>query len=561
MNKKHRDLKLSSVAFSAIESNYHDDWKDLELLYRSKHSKEFIELAEEQERSHLFIPLGKSTIDILDSIFSSAFFGAGNPLEITKNEADESQIASCLNVLVDYYYKTAKPYISLNMAFSSAARFGLGAVLPYWCDVKKLPITKFIPATDLAFDVDALTRDEIQYTTYRFKQTKQDIAAKIENKFYNKATKKNRDDILGSKYDQDDQKYKRVLVTEVYSVNALGTYTVRSFINKILVREEDFKKNPIKHGFLAAVLPTIDTTLQDDQCAAVGESALAVIQELVKELNQKRNQIVDINECIIDPYTMVGDDADIAPDDAGRIKGTVNVGNPDKVKRFPPTSPHNIENEVALLLKDVDDASAINGMQRGQTSTSDRRPASAMAMINANSSARLSNMATTINDTLFNDWAEAFVRDIYVNAPDELIVEKFGSNPLGSFGLRQEMDYVVNVNFGQSINRDVKISELTMLLQMLNGREDAEVMPVIAEVLKLILGDAYDIGAIFPPVLGDGGDELPAGSVGEEAFSPVGESAELTNAEQQGGIITLGSGTGDARDDQHDESAAAQNQI
>lgn len=566
--KRHRDLDLSAKAFDNMERNYHTKWKEYEELYNSKHSKEFIKLAKEQERSYLFIPVAKSTLDILDSIFGEAFFGAGNPIEIIKNEDKEAGVASVLNVLTSHYYKKSKPYIALNMAFSSGSRFGLGAVLPYWCNGRELPITRFIPPTKIAFDTEALTRDELQFVTYRFKQTYQDVIEKVTGKknkrFYNKITLKDLDRLLELKYDSDENRYKRVQITEVYSVKEDGTYICRSFIKERLVREADFRKNPIKHGFLAYVLPTVWEELEDNQCAGVGESILEVIKELVRELNQKRNQIVDLNEQLIDPYTMVGDEADIDPDDAGRIKGVVNVGNPEKVKRFPPTSSFPIEKEVALLSQDIDDATAINGMQRGQTSSSDRRAAAAMAMINANSSARLSKMATTINDTLFNDWAEAFVRDIYLNAPDKVVLELCGQDGLdvlGKKGTRKEIDYLVNVNFGQSINREAKISELTMLLQMLNGREDADVMPILMEVLKLILGDGFDGETIFARVLGDARDVASPNGVRGEAAATAGSGYDETAGVTGTGLIPFGASQGDFNNAGGNQSAAASNEI
>jgi len=557
--KKHRDLELSNKAFSQMESNYHTKWIDLERLYKSKHKKKYIELAKKYERSHIFVPLAKSTIDILDAIFTEAFFSSGNPIEITKNEEKESEIASCLNVLVDHYYKLSKPYSALSMAFSSASRFGLGAVLPFWDNNKKIPVTRFVPATKIAFDTEALTRDEIQYVSYKFKQTKQDIHQKVKDGFYAKVKEKDLNTILGSQYKKEKEKYKRIDVVEVYSLQTNGKYKVRTFIKERLMREVEFKKCPIKHGFLTAVLPTIDENIQDNQSAGVGESMLDIMQNIVQELNQKRNQIIDINEQLIDPYTMVGDNADVDPDDAGRIKGVVNVGDPEKVKRFPPTTSFPIEKEVAVLKEDLNDLTAINGMQRGETSVSDRRGASAMAMINANSSSRLSKMATTINDTLFQEWAEAFVYDIYVNAPDEVINNLYGSNPFGTLGNRQELDYVVNINFGQSINRDAKVSELTMLLQMLNGREDADVMPILGEVLKLILGDAFDTKILFPGVLQDQGTQSTDGRV------PAAESQTAGGSEQDiaGGAATgfSSAGTGRGNIESAEPNTAAGNKI
>lgn len=568
MKDKHRDLELSAKAFSMMERNYHLRWRELEHMYNSKHSEAFIKLAKQQERSHLFIPIAKSTVDILDSIFRTAFFGAGCPIEILKNETDEAEIASVLNVLTEYYYKKSKPYNALSMAFSSASRFGVGAVLPYWCENRKMPITRFVPVTKIAFDPDAITRDENQYVTYRFEQTYQDIFEKTKGKknkrFYDEITVNELSKILGSKYESESEKYKRVTVTEVYTLKPDGQYKCRTFIKNTLVRKADFKKLPIKHGYLAAILPTINEALQNRQCACVGESVIEVIKEIVKELNQKRNQIVDLHEQLIDPLTYVGDGADIDPDEAAKIKGVVNVGDISSVIRFPPTSTFPIEAEVSLLMQDLDDATAINGMQRGQTSSSDRRAAAAMAMINANSSSRLSNMATTINDTLFNDWAEAFVRDIYINTPDEIVQQLCGDKgllALGRQGERFEVDYLVSVNFGQSINRDVKISELTMLLQMLNGREDADVMPILSEVLKLILGDAFDEQTIFRGVLGKQGNTAVAGAVPQQEAVANGLSTNETAGTPAGGFIPDGTGAGDINNAQYHESAAAKNQI
>lgn len=559
MNKKHRDLQLSEKAFNVMKSNYHNEWIKLEKLYNSKHDKAFIELAKEQERSHMFVPLAKSTLDILEAVFVEAFFSVGNPISITKNEIDEADIASCLNVLVDHYYTQSKPYISLSMAFSSAARFGLGAVLPYWDKTREIPITRFVPATKVAFDTEALTRDEIQYTSYKFKQTKQDITQKVKDKFYDKLKVKDLDSLLGSKYTEDSQKYKRVTITEVYTLQTNDKYMVRTFVKNVLAREVEFKSCPLKTGYMTAVLPTIDETLQDKQSAGVGESMLGNIKEIVKEVNQKRNQIVDLHEQLIDPYTMVGDESDIAPDDAGKIKGVVNVGDPSKVKRFSPTNTFPIEKEIAMCEKDLEDVTAVNSMQRGETSSSDRRAAAAMAMINANSSSRLSKKATTINDTLFTPWAEAFVNFIYVNTPDAVIDELFGSNPLGVLGSRQEMEYVVNVNFGQSINKNEKVQELTTALQMLNGRQDADVMPILSELLKLILGDAFDVNSIFKGVLGAGGDKAVSNDVGGQEGGTPGDSQQGVAGATKGSINDSSTESGNTNDAQYD--GVSQNQI
>lgn len=558
--KKHRDLTLSEAAFSLLEKNYYPKWRKYERLYNSKHTAEYLEAAKEAERSHLFIPVVKNTVDILEAIFGDAFFASGNPIEIEKQRDDDDEKTRCLNVLTEHYYSESKPYNALAMSFSSATRYGLGSVIDYWSDQVEMPVTRYIPPTNVAFDIDALTHEEIQYDCYDLKQTSQDILSKVKSGFYSNLHEKDLSNLLGSNYDGKD-KYKRHHIKEIYSLNPDGTYTCRTFIKNKLAREKKFKRSPIKHGFLKYALPRIEPRDQELQCAAVGESIIEVLEPLVAELNMKRNQINDLHEGILDPYTMVGDDADISAEDAGKIKGVVNVGDPDKVKRMPPQQSFDIEKDVALLSKDIDDATAINGIQRGQTSSSDRRGASAMAIINANSSSRLNRMATTINDTLFDPWAKSFVHNIYVNAPDEVIIRLFGSNPFGKKGERPPIKYDVKVDFGKSINKDAKINELTMIVGLLNGREEVNVVPILMEVLKLILGDNADVEKLFRGIMGSDGAGGPAENAAGEEDGVVGDGGESVGVGPGEGLIDLGEGAGDQSINELDLEAAATNSI
>lgn len=535
-----RIYKMAKTSFDTVKNEYEKDWLEYERIYESEFTKEFKATAEELDRSNIFIPAAKTTVDIMTAIFADAFFGDGFPIEVGKVGDNDEAKKNALITLGKHYYKMDKPYNELTMAFCSSAKFGLGAVIPTWDSGKKQPKTSLIPCTELGFDSEATLREEIQHVSHRFTQTAKDISEKAKAKFYT-MTKRELDELLGNNWEKNP--FKRMNVIEIYIANPDGTYKLYTYVKDKLVRTADFRSLPIKHGYLFPKAPAIDATKRAKQIAAIGDSTIRVIKPLIDELNMKRNQINDIREGTIDPYTLVGSMAGISPEDAGKIKGTVMCQDPKHVERHAPVGTFDLERDIAIIQNDIDNATAINGVQRGDTSSSDRRSGDALSMINANSSARLGHMGTTSNDTMFEAWAKDWLRLCYINADDELIESLLeGENVLGAKGTRKELDMDITINFGKTINKEVVTAKLQSLLQMLAPRQEADLSGITKQLIKLILGENTDAESIygeFPPVGGDetlpGGSGAAADTLAEAsgAGSPAEPGLELLAAEQE----------------------------
>lgn len=522
-----RDLNLAKKSFETVESYYKPSWLAYELLYESEYAPDYKKSAKEMGRSSIFVPITKNTLDIMSAINSDAFFSQGNPVEVQKIGDSDGEKQRALNVLADYYWRKAKPYNVLSLAFDSAARYGIGAVLPYWDEAKKMPLTRLVPCTNIGFDEGAITRDENKFVSHRFNQSTKDIYDRIESKFYDAIALEDVRDVIG---DVEDTPYRMNEVIEFYSEKRDGTYKCRSYVGGRLLREVDFKRCKVKHGYMIPRLPKIENQNSDTNTgfvAAIGDSAIRVIRPLQNQINMSRNQINDIREAIIDPYTLVGTESGVSAADAAKIKGPIACDNPNLIKREPAPNTFDIEKDVATFKQEISDATAIGNVQRGDTNTSDRRPTSALALLSANSSVRLLKMITTLTDTLFEPWAVDWIEDIYINAPDELIEELLeGENPLGIKGSRGKLDIDVKINYGHTINKEAKVSELTMVLQMIAQREDAEVLPLIMEIMQLILGENADVKKYFPKIFGGSplGSDLSGG--GEEAEPAAQERGE-----------------------------------
>jgi len=509
MNSKAQkaSLKLIKKAFTKLKT-YETSWLDYERMYKSQHTRAFLDLAKEQERNAIFIPLTYSTINIADSVFTSAFFSTGNPIEILKVGAADEDKRSELKRVVDYFYTLAKPYNELSKAFLSASIFGIGNVKINWDENKKLPDTTMLPPTEVAFDPDAISSKDSGFTGYQFSQTLSDINSKLESGFY-KCEERFKEPLIRG---LEDNPYKRKVVKEIYAVLPSGKWEVKTFISDTCVRETTFNRNHIKSGYMLHCLPAIDQSVRNDQIASIGDSLARVLKPLNEELNVKRNQRMDLIEKHINPDVYVPKSCGLDPEDENKNGGVKSVDKTAGIMFAPITGASEFTTDVAMLKGDAEDASSVNGIMKGQTSASDRRSGSALANVNANSSLRLESMVKLINETLFEPWAQDFVYLCYVNADDDLILKilEQETHSLGVKGTRANLDIDIKVNFGMSINKNAKIQDLVSIVTLLQEKEGADVNGLLRQIIKLTLGENADVEAIFGVLTEQGDGSVPA---------------------------------------------------
>jgi len=502
-----RDLELIKKAFTAIDQ-YKTKFLTYELFFNSEHEESFLTMAKKYERSSLFIPLTYTTINIATAIFASAFFSK-SPISIEKVSSDEDEKKKlALSRVVSSYYKSTKPFLPLELAFKSAAVFGLGQVKVYWDGDK--PKTKFLKVLNVAYDIDADEYQDNQYVAEKFMQTLQKIKELQESGFYKIDPLDQQ--TLFSAYAQNP--YKRMEVKELYST-VKGGFQVRTFINSMCVREKTFKRCPIKYGHMIQKLPAIEDSIAKEELAVIGDSLVRVMMNINKEVNIKRNQKTDLIEKILDPDVYVPEGVGLDPDDEMKVGGKKRCDTTQGLMITTPPSSVEFSNDMAMLKEELKDVSAIDGIMRGETSPSDRRAMSSIAAIAGNSSSRLENMIRVLNMTLFEPWAEDFVRECYINVHDAVVEDLMeGENPLGRKGTREELDFDIEVNFGESINKDRIIQNITAVLQILNARPDAEILPLLKELLTHMLGEKFDVEGIFANAGVAASEDVPGGDRG-----------------------------------------------
>jgi len=488
-----RDLGLIKKAFEKI-APYEAAWLEYERMYKSVHTQAFLDAAAEQDRNAIFIPLTYSTVNIADSVFTTSFFSQGNPIEILNLGDSDKVKRDALKVVVDYFYNASKPYQELSKSFMSALMFGLGVVKIYWDDEEDMPQTDMIPVTSVAFDYEAISRKDIKYTCHRFSQTLSDINDRVKSGFYSLDAYA-KEQLLNN---LKEAPFERKVITEIYTKKGKGWF-VRTFCEDICLREKPFKKNPLKHGYMLDRLPSIDTATRENEIAAIGDSLVRIIKPLNEELNIKRNQRMDLIEKHINPEIYIPESCGLDASDALRVGGIKSVDSSAGILFAPVTGATEFSQDVAMLKNDIEDASSINGIMRGSTSASDRRSASALATVNANSSPRLEGMVKLICETLFEEWARDFVRACYINASDELVAKLTENDgfPLGQKGARLELDLDIKINFGVSINKQAKIQDLISIVQMVGNNPNADVNGLIKEIIKLSLGENVNAEAIL----------------------------------------------------------------
>lgn len=518
--QKNEDLSRINKAFDKLE-NYIPTWLEYERYYNAKHTQKQLEKLDKLGRSKLFIPTTRNIVNIIRSIFSTSFFSQGNPIELSVTNADSNEKMAHLNKIIDYYYKKLKPNKELNKSFLTALSFGIGVVTTYWDSRKKKVVTTNIPITDIAFDWEASNVDDNEFVCYKYYESRRVTESKFEDGFYNIKTNKKK--LLEDK--NDESKFKRFKVKEIVYLHELK---VKTFIDDLLVREDTFEQLPFQYGYAIDRLPAIDETVRKDEILSYGRSIIEFISSLNDEINIKRNQKNDIQEEIINPSVIIPDKTQIKASDLkkGAGKRIRAEGGTDGIMFMPTPSDYPLNNDLAMLDKDISDASSVNSIQQGHTGASDRRSANALAVVNANSSMRTEEMITLCNETLFEHWAKAWVKLVLKNAPDEIVNSITGEEyPFGRLGNRDNIEFDININFGMTIDKEKRINDLILLLQIVGQNPNINpkiIERIFKEILNIRMGDSMNIEKIF--------EELKQqNAIEQEAIKQQQQQSEINN--------------------------------
>lgn len=475
-----------------------DIWLKNERLYNAKHTPEQLQKLKKKKRSNLFIPAIRNTTNIIRAIFSTAFFSAGNPIELKPIGEDESELWVARNKVIDYYYNKLKPTKELNKAFLSALLYRMGIVITLWDEQKQKVVTTHIPVTDIAFDDECINIDDVQEIGYRYYESNRVILKKFEDGIYNKKVKK-------ELFSDNDRDTKRRLIKVYYTQTNKG-YRVKTFIDSVLVREAKIKNLPFQYGYALEKLPSIDTEIRREEILCYGGDVCELLESLQDEINRKRNIKNDIQEKNLNPDAFVGDQAKVDVNDLsyGYGKMIKVAGDVSQIKERRTPMDYSIDSDIGMLASDMQSAVGVNSIQEGKTSASDRRSATALAVVNSNSSMRIEEMIMLIKETLFEHWAKTWTKIVFENADDTIINAITGLEyPLGKKGNRDSIEYDLVINFGMTLDKEKRINDLLNIYQMTSQNPTINpkiIEGVLKKILDLRIGEDSDLTNIFKEV-------------------------------------------------------------
>lgn len=499
-NKMDKDVFLVNKAFDN-QQKYLDKWVDNERYYNAEYEPSKLKSLKKSKRSRIFIPVTRNIVNIVKSIFSMSFFSQGCPIELIAVDDKGGEFQRKITKIIHYYYKKQKPNNELTKAFLSSLIYSMGIVFISWDSKKDKVVTYQVPITDIAFDCDARNIDDVEYVAYRFKESQNQIVKKIKTGVYDKNAK----ELI---FKDDENITQRFEIKELY-IRDGNKWIYKTFCKDILLRKTTVKKIPFKWGIALERLASVDDAKREDENLVYGVSLVELIKELNDEINQKRNQKNDIQEEHINPSIIISDKTQINPADmkkgAGqriRAKGSL-----DGLMFVPAPNDYSLNNDLPLLDKDLNEASAVNSIQQGQTGASDRRSGTALAVVNANSTTRITNMVNLMKDTLFEHWAKEYVELVLKNADSKVIEQLTGDKYfLGAKGNRKKIDYEININFGMTVDKDKKINDLMNVLLPISQNQN--INPKISErILKQILTMNFGEAPFLKEVFVDGESE------------------------------------------------------
>lgn len=503
MKKTKNRLFLIDDAFSKLE-NQKDRFLACERVYNATYDDAHRRRLAPQrsnivERSRIYVPLAKTSIDILHSIFKSSFLGSGCPIEITRigyNDDHDRALRDALTAAVKAKWRENKHFIGISRAVLSALYLPLGVVSVYWGDGDIQ--TKFIPINTIAFDPYASDINDVEYICYKFAKSRNDVKAKFKSGFY-----------------RSDDEYavlksgRRVLIKEIYEKNwDKGGWDLTSYANDIEVRKAWFAQLPFCYGYCFENMPSVgrDDLLNDDYIGVYGSCLPERVKELQQEYNIKRNQKIDLIENAIDPQFAINSEGGIVnANDLLSRKKVIRCnlsGDGDISKVVAPLMPtgsvYDVTTEIEMIKAEYEIASGVNSIMTGVTSASDRRSNTSLQTINAASGVRVESMFQSLAATMLHEYAKKYVKLLYKNLDDEYLI-KITENPdiINIIGSKEErmssdIDFDINVNFGTTISADVVVSKINTLLgslAQLGLNNPNLIMPLIKEMSVALLGE------------------------------------------------------------------------
>ena len=502
------DYSLITRAFSDLEEQ-EERFLRCERAYRAIYKEDnrtSKRKSAERSRSKLYVPLVKTTVNIIHSVFKTSFMSDRCPIEVKRVglRSDHDMILqNALTAVLKNYWKKKEHRVGLSKAVLSALYLPLGIVNLFYDKTAAQIRTKFIPITDLAFDRHASDINDIEYVAYKYNQSAREIREKLDRKFYKS---KDRNVIA-----QTTAGSERIAMRDLYIKSREQgriVWKLKTYANSTLVREATFSRLPFHYGYCIETTPSINEDEREDEIAIYGSCIPEIVWELQEEYNIKRNQKIDITENQIDPtYAIDKDAGSVAISDITARKKFIRVlpgatrTIKDVITVMSEPGTYGLSEEIAMLKNEYEIATGVNSVMTGQTSPSDRRATSALQAVNSASGTRIESMLQTLLDTMLQSYAEHFVWLIYKFTSDEefvritedpQIIEKIGDRSA-------PLDFDVNVNFGTTIANEVKIGQLNSLMQVLaqaNMATPAISGEIIKEILTLILGENAPIEAI-----------------------------------------------------------------
>jgi hypothetical protein len=482
------DYRLIDSAFSKLEE-YRADWIELENIYRNVKDKELCTKSKKLNRSYESTPIARDSVLIKRSIFSTSFLIDQFALSINKLGIEDDERARQLRVACRHYWEKSNAFVEINKTMLRMIIFPVGISMQFWCEKKKKIVIEECNPMDVAFDNEAKHHEDVQYLCYRYRKSGKDIAKIIKDdkkkdkkeRFYNHL--KDHKEFFLVDYDRKYfEPFKRYELKEIY-IKEDGFWLCKTYYKDILMRVAKFNDCPFQWGFTREQLSSVDEARREKQQLVYGESEIDFIKEHVRAINKRRNQHSDIVEEQINRSVYVGKTAKVNPADLKRGPGSkIPCGNVNDIQERTAPVTMGIHDDLSMLQSDIETTTSVSGNQKGVTSTSDRRPTGAIAILNSQSSTRTEEQIITANNTLFSPLAESFVKKVWRYTDDETLLALGIEEPLigrDQIGDDEKFEFIVKVNFGSDAKRNERYASLMEMISVVGQHPNTN--PVIVE--------------------------------------------------------------------------------
>ncbi len=523
MVNNHRNQELIELMSNAdnrfVKLKPH--FQTFEKVFFNELDSSVLESLKARGKSRISFPKARAKCARVSDSLNKAYFSNDNFATISTSGDEEREeyifAIEKLDNAVSLYTKNMKLFTRLQTNIRKVPYIGTAIAKSYWANGNVA--LESVDIDTLRFDPDARDPESVTYFCHDIYKTKSEIDSLIKRGVFKLI--KSSENLFE---DGNKIKSKRVMLTEIYTIQENGTWTVSTYYKEKPLRLDSTLQDghPFNFGGLLPQLRKID---EKETVMAYYEPLIMPLVPLQEEYNIRRNQQIDAVKMMLNPKLIspksAGIDpmAIINPNISNVLANTVTQGS---IIPVPQPNVQAASFDGQNMDHDMSEISGVSPMMNG-VSNDKSKTATEKGIEHSEGSIKLESYVRSLNETFFNPLIQRVA----------MLVWKYGDAKFfKGVDRRLDLDFSVSFNTGLGVTNDVvKRENLGQAFAMMNKlldvqmslKQEQEALITVAGLKKVVKETMPLIGITnADEYLGKENNEQSAvlyntGTIGEES--------------------------------------------